>query len=274
MKRVIPRKLAKTSPLSQHFCRVLLWAFLHRSWNPSHPVAWKKPVMLEVSKFKFHTLKRRKKVDHFDANRQLLWCFIEMLCEVVICKFNVPENSSLHPPKQAQQQQKPKKMDKLHDFSPMFFHRFDLAKNAMFYRITLIPWLGTVADWNLEQNPSCWTEPWLNFVRHWIYSPPGCQWHRMFQVIILMGFPLIIWVVHISSGGGGIDPSYAISLGEIFEVFSPKFQLMITWIELVVWDSNRVPSSNKTFHNWIPNIQTTKPNHQLAISWKLFLMKK
>ena len=145
-----------------------------------------------------------------------------------------------------------------------FFSCFDLAKNAMFYRIALIPWLGTVADWNLEQNPSCWTEPWLNFVRHWIYPPPRMPVTQDAPSDHFDGFPRCNLGCPHFFRRWGVDPSYAISLGEIFEDFSPKFQLMITWIKLVVWDSNRVPLSNNPFTvgsqmSKLPNQITNSP---------------
>ncbi len=47
-----------------------------------------------------------------------------------------------------------------------------------------------------------------------------------------------------------------------FLVISSRGQLMGTIGKLMVWDSNRAtPKNPNPFHEGIPNIQTTKPNH-------------
>ena len=96
-------------------------------WHPWH----EKTAKLEVSKSKFHTLKRHKKVDHFDANlsaslifygNALRSCHLQVSCSP---KFPSPKNKH-----NSQQAKKRKNGEKIfHDFSPdRVFSCFDFAE--------------------------------------------------------------------------------------------------------------------------------------------------
>ncbi len=63
----------------------------------------------------------------------------------------------------------------------------------------------------------------------------------------------------------GFQPEESENFLQVINVRMSTKGKLVVWGP-VVWNSNRVPLSNNPFHKGIPNIQTTDPDHQLAIT--------